>query len=437
MKFLACFLKDALVLVRDKAGLLLLFLMPTALVLIVTLVQEDSFRVVRDAQTEILFMNQDTGAGGAELRQGLLDTGYFDLVEALDGTPLTLVALRDAVADGRFQVGVVIPEGVSGTVKQRADAKVDAALGGEGEAFEGDDQPPAAEVGGTEADATPVQIGAYFDPALGNAYRRSLVNALLRLSQGLEMRSIVGAIERAMASETSDEPGDRIDWKPGDIIEVAENFVGGLPSAVVPTSVQQNVPAWTLFAMFMIVIPLSGSIVRERDLGTLVRLQTLPVRYGTLLSSKVAVYVVVCMAQFATMLFMGVVVMPWMGTPELELGVNHGAIVVAALASALAATAFGIMVGTIARTSEQGSVFGSTFVVIASALGGIMIPTFLMPAPMRLISSYSPLNWGLNAFLDIFLRGGGLVMIATDVLRLLAFAGGAMAVAVLFSLRRE
>ena len=49
---------------------------------------------------------------------------------------------------------------------------------------------------------------------------------------------------------------------------------------------QQNVPAWLVFGAFFVVIPLSNTLIRERQQGTLRRLRTMPVGQGTLLVGK-------------------------------------------------------------------------------------------------------------------------------------------------------
>jgi len=62
----------------------------------------------------------------------------------------------------------------------------------------------------------------------------------------------------------------------------------------------------------------------------------------------------------------------------------------AALVAGLAATGTGMLIGTLVRTSDQAAIFGSALVVIASALGGVMVPPFMMPAPLRAVSAFSP-----------------------------------------------
>jgi ABC-type multidrug transport system permease subunit len=76
---------------------------------------------------------------------------------------------------------------------------------------------------------------------------------------------------------------------------------------------------------------------------------------------------------------------------------------------------------TAARSYEQASMFGAVSVVLAAALGGVMVPVYVMPRPMQAISAFSPLAWGLDGFLEIFVRGGGVGDIVSNVLSLLAF----------------
>ena len=52
---------------------------------------------------------------------------------------------------------------------------------------------------------------------------------------------------------------------------------------------------------------------------------------------------------------------------------------VVALSAILAATGYGILLGTVVRTYEQASMFGAISIVIASAVGGIMVPVWAMP----------------------------------------------------------
>ncbi len=280
------------------------------------------------------------------------------------------------------------------------------------------------------------EIAVYFDPAVRAPFRRAVITALERLSQGVEVKVMMGKLQGFMSGVTGRQAAGS-SWEDEPHITVRELFTGQGGADVMPSSVQQNVPAWTLFAMFMISIPLSGGIIRERDGGTLVRLRTLPVSPLVILAAKVIVYMGVCLVQFGFLLLIGAQLLPRLGTASLEVGTQYGAILAAALAAGFAATGFGIMMGSINRTTEQSSVFCATAVVIAAALGGVMVPSFLMPAKMQHLGQLSPLQWGLSAFVDLFLRGGTLATVLPQLAKLAAFGAATLGVAVLVFRRRE
>jgi ABC-2 type transport system permease protein len=88
---------------------------------------------------------------------------------------------------------------------------------------------------------------------------------------------------------------------------------------------------------------------------------------------------------------------------------------------AIGATSYGMLIGTLFNTQAQGAVFGAISVIILAALGGIWVPTFVMPDFMQQVSSFSPLNWGLEIYYGLFLRGQGLYQLWPYVLCYAAF----------------
>ena len=105
----------------------------------------------------------------------------------------------------------------------------------------------------------------------------------------------------------------------------------------------------------------------------------------------------------------------------LEVRSDPRAVALITLSAILAATGYGILLGTLSRTYEQLSMVGPISIVIAAALGGIMVPVYAMPEIMRKISSYSPLAWGHEAYLNVFVRGGHLNSVLWQIAALLGF----------------
>jgi ABC-2 type transport system permease protein len=82
-------------------------------------------------------------------------------------------------------------------------------------------------------------------------------------------------------------------------------------SRTVPNASQHNVPAWTIFAMFFVVMSLGSGIVREKQSGSFMRLKTLPTNYLVAMFSKQITYLGVTMIQAALIFSIGAWLFPY------------------------------------------------------------------------------------------------------------------------------
>jgi ABC-2 type transport system permease protein len=136
----------------------------------------------------------------------------------------------------------------------------------------------------------------------------------------------------------------------------------------------------------------------------------------------------VVVLQALLLLVIGVFVLPLFDLPQLDPGNHYVALFVLTATIALAATGYGILVGTIAGTQEQSSIFGSISVVILAAIGGVWVPEFMMNDIMQVVTKLSPLNWSLNGYYDIFLRNATLVDILPWLSALFVFFLGCVSI---------
>lgn len=440
---LAVVRKDFIQLRRDRAGLAVLFLMPTALVLVLSLVQNSVIKPT-DGALELLLVNEDSGKFSATIEDGLRRLPRFALHTDIAGSKPTPREAEEAVVRGDFQACLIIPKGFSERAERRLNQMAASA------ALAGKLPPPSPDAANEE----PLQVRLFLDPAIPGAFREGALNGLSHFMLLMElqamMRNISERLNPAAAGGAAGGPPSvpLLDAaRPGGgagrprygglAVGIEDATFSGRAGSLLPTATQQNVPAWTMFGMFFIVVPLSAQIIREKRGGTLKRALVAPVGYGVLLGGKVFVYIGVCLTQFILMLLVGFAILPLLGAPRLVVGAHPEALAVVALSAAFAATGFGVMVGTIARSHDQASMFGAVAIIIAAALGGVMVPVFVMPPAMREISVYSPLAWGLNAFLDVFLRGGGVLAVLSNAARLLAFFAFTLSVSLVYQLSRR
>lgn len=110
-----------------------------------------------------------------------------------------------------------------------------------------------------------------------------------------------------------------------------------------------------------------------------------------------------------------------LGLPMLDLGNSYAGIILIAAGCAFAATGFGVLVGMLAGTQQQGAILGSLSILLLSAIGGIWVPAYVMPSIMRTISEISPLKWAMDGFYGLFMRGEGFIDVIPHFLKLFAF----------------
>jgi len=94
------------------------------------------------------------------------------------------------------------------------------------------------------------------------------------------------------------------------------------------------------------------------------------------------------------------------------------------------------LIAVSSSTTEQATLLGGTGNIILAALGGIMIPKFVMPATMQSVAQWSPMSWGLEGFLDVLLRSGTLRDVAPEAAGLLILGLTAILLAWLVQSRR-
>ncbi len=107
-QFFATFLKDLLILWRDRAGMLVLFVMPMALVLVVSMVQNNVLEATGQAAVKVLLVDMDQGRVGEQIRDRLPLSSGLKLIETLDGNLLDEEKARALVAAGDYQFGLLI-----------------------------------------------------------------------------------------------------------------------------------------------------------------------------------------------------------------------------------------------------------------------------------------------------------------------------------------
>jgi ABC-2 type transport system permease protein len=178
-----------------------------------------------------------------------------------------------------------------------------------------------------------------------------------------------------------------IKWTP--VVGIKNNTKLGLIQAVAGT------------AILMLLFSVAGvgtSILEEKENGTINRLLYSPLKGSTILYSKMLFAFFISIIQLTAMfLFAGLIF-------NMDLNVNIPGLVLMIIATSFAVSSLGIFLAAVAKTRQQAQNLSTIIILVMSAIGGSMIPLFIMPAILQKIALLSVNYWGIQGFYDIFWR---------------------------------
>lgn len=367
--FLALMKKELLSLSRDVHGMAALFVMPMVFIVVMSMALKD---VYSPAAKTLAYAVEN-------LDQGKIAGRLLERWTKESGEPVSLPEdWRKELQAGRLQYVLAIEAGFSAQTSE---------LGSKSEA----------------------KIRLLAEPGLDHALFQAKHGRLLAEVAQLRAEVLLAQLDL----------GVNVGALVGQTPVVAERASAG-PR---PTAVQQNVPAWLVFGMFFVVASIAGLFVEERACGALARLRSLGAQPWQLVVGKVVPYLLVNGVQAALMLAVGIWLMPVIGGEGLSMqGVHWDALLLLLLAIGLAAVSLALAVACLVSTHGQAATIGPVLNILMAALGGVMVPTFVMPPMMQSVARYSPMNWGLEGLLDVLLRNGDIASILPEAGKLAVFA---------------
>jgi ABC-2 type transport system permease protein len=401
----ATILKDTRILTRDRIGLIFMFGMPVLLVLIMTTIQNNTFELVNKDKTALLICNRDTGKISAELMAAIDKLDLFRMIPVPKNQSENEITSR--MRSKEALLAMIIPADFSFRVMEKAKQLNGKALTSFGLA--GDT------LAAGRGNVDPLRL--YYHPVLPPSFRLSIQGALGSALQLVESRQVLRLLYFSINEKQL--PAALEKDMLGNGTAIYEIPVLRDDSKRVPNASEHNVPAWTVFAMFFVVLSLSASIVREKSNGSLIRLKTLPTHYGLALLSKQIIYLVVTLIQATLIFAIGIWLFPHMGLPVLALPGDISGLVIVSLLCGWCAVSYAICIGVFAETQVQANSFGAISIVLLAAIGGLMVPGFAMPASFQTVMKISPLHWCLESYYGLFLEDGKLRDILTNIIPLL------------------
>jgi len=417
-KLWATIVKDIRVLLTDKVGLVFMFIMPVLLAIVITAIQNSTFELVNNNKIKLLLSNRDTCTFSQNLVEAIEKSGMFEIVSVnskiSDNQLVERMHQKDAL------LALIIPVDFSEDAELQAlniASKTLFRLG----------------LNTDTSKLLPIKqskLTIYFHPVLQESFRTSVNKVIYGSFQLLLSKQVFKKLNFILnGTEISDKFETDLFSSEVPINEIPVSRNG---SRTIPNATQHNIPAWTIFAMFFVVISLGSSIVREKLNGSFVRLRTLPTSIFVALLSKQVTYLFITLLQTSVIFSIGIWFFPYMNLPQLIIPTNIVGLLIVSLISGWCAVSFALIVGVFSQSQEQSNGIGSASIVILAAIGGLLVPSFAMPTSFQYIIKLSPMHWCLESYYGLFLEGGKLVdvllsvlpiLIITLILQLIAYLG--------------
>ncbi len=415
MKIFSILRKDLQNLLRDRAEMAVLFLMPLAFIIPISLAlgSGDGYGINERAQAETLtVVDYDRGPRALALLQTVgeslriekeLDAPLIDALGLTNEPDCLLPTLDSPVIDpsclekaGHIMLTrswrravLIIPEGFSQSVD----------------------------------DGQEIDITLLYDPA-GDSVRYQQIEGIVRgaavrlsiqnqVGGGLNLLNQLTAFApenvRQSVEEQAAAPQSE-NQDPALRLEKISPSNYQLPAA--PDTYQQTIPGYTVMFVFFLIATMTSSINAERINGTFRRLLSAPVSRFELLGGKVLTTLVIGLIQVLILFLVGVLAF------GLRLGNDPLAFILLTLALVSAVAAIGLAAST---TRLSGGML-APWLIIAALLGGGMFPLDLMPPFLRVLSRFVPHSWALTGYQNLMVRGQGIQEVLPQIAVLAAFA---------------
>jgi ABC-2 type transport system permease protein len=380
-------------LLRDRGALLMSFFLPAVF-----------FVIMAEIFTA-------TTGDSLNLKVAVLDEVESDATKRLLGalSEIDTLTLLPELGSSRDQVRTWVKSGVADIgLIIRADAEPLESAGGFGAA------PLLVVVDPARGVAEPMLTGqirrAYFsalpDVAMGNVVAE-LENQFLTLDDDQREEVDAGLVE--MREDAA--AGREVGWSFEDLL-ARESVIGGESVNLVAYS------AGAVAFMFLLFASVHGavSLLEEEETGILDRVLAGPGGIGVLVNGKFLYVVGQGMVQVSV-----IFAVAWL-VYGVDLPGNLGPWLVISLAASVSCAGLAMLLATACATRRQAQTVANTVILVLSALGGSMVPRFLMPDVLKDLGWLTPNTWALEAYSGIFWRGESLLEVALPV-GLLAAAG--------------
>lgn len=387
--------KDLLQILRDRASLFFLLLVPLVLIVVVGFAFGNLFGSGSTQITiTVAVSNQDSGSVGKAIVNALqINTDKLKITVDQYNNPNQVT---DQVANNsNVNAGIVIPAGT--TDKFIATAQT-----------------------GT----TPKDLVQFYSLPSNNDPRATIVQNIV---SGVISSQLAGTTAVGQVYSACNQPGNHCTQSSINTQAIA-TAVGQASATGGPLAVQaltagkavsinsfdQIVPGYAVFFALFGINAAAGTILQEKEDGTFRRLLIAPVQKYALLGGKLLAQFILTLAQLTFFFIFGYF--------AFHLNISSlPAVIALIIGASFAATGLGILLVSVVKTRRQLNAIVPLVVLVSSAIGGAWWPLFIEPQWMQQIAKVGVTAWAMEGLNGVMILGKDFAQVAPDILGLLAY----------------
>lgn len=387
--------KELQVLFKDRGNLVVLFLMP---LLIASFISQIGRMVspgeeAPEIKVHVYVVNQDAGPYGERVVDALRD------IKVLAIRTLNTPEVADRqVADGKAAAAIIVPADFSQDINAYQPTQVQVIV-----------DPVQTEAAGIVAgimNQVVAEVNLWGEITYG-------IRAVLDKSGAME--GATAEMRRAVEAQTLGVIMTQLaEMRQSPAIAVRSEDLEGVEPREPVGPASFNMPSMTtMFAFFLVGIIATG-ILTEKENGTFRRLLASPIHPGSIIAGKMLAHMLIVILQALLMLGVGRIVF------GMALGNSPLALLLLTLALALAATALGMVLATVARTSQQADSLGVIISLILAGISGCMPLTGVLffrekGTFMYYLANLTPHGHALEGYVRLFFEGAGLAYVLPQI----------------------
>lgn len=367
-------LKDLKIFLTDIKAVLLTFMLPIILVTLFTLGFGGIGGKNKSRPLKLLVSDQDS----TEISQNIITK--LDSLKELDIQQISLLEAKKAIKKGDRMAVLAFYEGYSDSIKNGGQEPMELFY----------DESREAEIGLLQQALMSNLMGMVGQEKI----KKNVINLIEKKNANLSP-VLLAEIHKQVESQFEDfQSKDKNPVTKGMDLKMTKLFADESPN----WSLIQAVAGVTVMMLLFSVAAMGSTLLEEKEKGTLKRLLYSPINPYKILFGKMLYTFIIALSQLITLY-----IFCWL-VFDLEIFLNLFALIILLIATAFACTSFGIFLAAVCKSRKQVESLSTIIILVMSAIGGSMIPFFLMPPFMRKMAVFTVNHWSIQGIYDIFYR---------------------------------